>query len=356
MNPKPDDPQAGAPNSTTRKRVPRTRNSKPILGITMGDAAGIGPQIILKALSRNSLYEECHPLVIGNISVLEAARKLIGSHIEIHPVEKVEASGFNLSGINCLNLDNIHPNQFKIGEVNPVCGKAAIDYIQEAVRLAMAGEISAVVTCPISKAAINRAGFLYPGHTELLAQLTNTRSVAMMLVADRLRVILVTIHLSLKKAIQGINQGKIVKTIRLAHRALSAWLRKEQPKLAVAGLNPHAGEGGLFGREEIEIIAPAIAEAKEGGIEVSGPYPPDTVFYQAYHGKFDAVIALYHDQGLIPIKLLAFDRGVNVTLGLPIIRTSPDHGTAFDIAHKNIANPESLIEAIKLACQMAVKR
>lgn len=321
----------------------------------MGDAAGIGPQIILKALSRSSLYEECQPLVIGNTEVLEAARKLIGSHIEIHPVEKPEEAHFNFGCLDCLNLDNIHPDQFKIGEVNPVCGKAAIDYIKEAVRLAMAREISAVVTCPINKAAINQAGFPYPGQTELLAQLTNTRSVAMMLTADRLRVILVTIHLSLKKAIQGINQEKIIKTIRLAHRALSSWLKKEQPRLAVAGLNPHAGEGGLFGREEIEIIAPAIAEAKNKGIDVSGPYPPDTVFYQAYHGKFEAVIALYHDQGLIPIKLLAFDRGVNVTLGLPIIRTSPDHGTAFDIAARNIANPASLIEAIKLACQMAVK-
>lgn len=318
----------------------------------MGDAAGIGPQIILKALSQSSLYEECRPLVIGGIEIFEAVRKLIDISVEIHPVKEVRDARFNSGCVDCLNLDNIHPDQFKIGEVNPVCGKAAVEYIQEAVRLAMAKEISAVVTCPISKAAINKAGFSYPGHTELLAQLTNTRSAAMMLAADRLRVILVTIHISLKKAIQGLKQEKIVKTIKLAHRSLSSLLRKAQPKLAVAGLNPHAGEGGLFGREEIEIIEPAVAEARSLGIEVSGPYPPDTVFYQAYHGKFDAVIALYHDQGLIPIKLLGFDKGVNVTLGLPIIRTSPDHGTAFDIADTNTANPASLIEAIKLACRM----
>jgi len=316
---------------------------KPIIGITLGDVAGIGPEVVFKALGETSVLRECCPLVIGDIAGIRDQ----GSGIRV--IKEVGQARFEAGAINVLDIGN-ELGEFKVGQVNEVTGAAAVSYIKKAVELALKGEIKAVVTAPISKEAINLAGFSYPGHTELLAELTGTEDFAMMLACPTLRVVLATTHLPLAEVPGSLTQERIITVIRLTNKALIQ-LGISNPKIAVAGLNPHAGEGGLFGKEEEEIIAPSVKVAREEGLNVEGPYPPDTVFRL----KSDAVVVMYHDQGLIPIKLLAFEEAVNVTLGLPIIRTSPDHGTGFDIAGKNLANPASMIEAIKLAVKM-VKR
>jgi 4-hydroxythreonine-4-phosphate dehydrogenase len=228
-----------------------------------------------------------------------------------------------------------------------------VSYIRRAVEIVINKQVDAIVTAPISKESLKMAGFKWPGHTEMLASLTKTKDYAMMLIGEPLTVILVTIHTALKKVPGLITRQKILKTIRLAKKACNM-LGIKNPIIAVAGLNPHAGEAGIFGDEEIKKIIPAVKEAVKEGIPVSGPYPPDTVFHKAYKGDIDIVVCMYHDQGLIPLKMIAFDKGVNVTVGLPFIRTSPDHGTAYDIAWKGIANPSSMIEAIKLAARLKI--
>lgn len=317
---------------------------KPIIGITLGDIAGIGPEVVFKALSEILILRECRPVVIGDIAGIR--RQVSG----IRVIEKVGKAEFEEGIVNFLDMGN-DLGEFKVGQVNRVTGAAAVSYIKRAVDLALKGEIEAIVTAPISKEAINLAGYKYPGHSELLAELTETCDFAMMLASPVLRVVLVTTHLPLSKVSSSLSQERIVTVIRLTNKALNQ-LGVSKPKIAVAGLNPHAGEGGIFGREEEEIIAPSVRVAKKEGLNVDGPYPPDTVFRLTC----DAVVVMYHDQGLIPIKLLAFEEAVNVTLGLPIIRTSPDHGTGFDIAGKNLANPASMIEAIRLAAKWCVLR
>jgi 4-hydroxythreonine-4-phosphate dehydrogenase len=232
-------------------------------------------------------------------------------------------------------------------------GKACVSYIKKAVKFALSKQVDGIVTAPISKESLKMAGFKWPGHTEMLADLTNTKDYAMMLVGGPLRVILVTIHTALKNVPDLITRPRVLKTIRLAKKTCDM-LNIKNPRIAVAGLNPHAGEAGIFGDEEIRKIIPAVKEAQKEGITVSGPYPPDTVFHKAYKGNVDIVVCMYHDQGLIPLKMLAFDKGVNVTIGLPFVRTSPDHGTAYDIAWKGIANPSSLLEAIKVAAMLKI--
>jgi 4-phospho-D-threonate 3-dehydrogenase / 4-phospho-D-erythronate 3-dehydrogenase len=310
----------------------------PKVGITLGDAAGVGPEIILKALSEPEIRQLCSPVIIGDKLILEhTARTLnLPLHDEI----------INLRQFSTLP---------QLGKISAECGKAALAYVEKAIELCSTKHITAMVTAPIHKEAIHLAGSPYPGHTEMIAQLTNTKEYAMMLVGNNLRVILVTIHMGLAKVSATITPEKILKTIRLAYRATKE-LGISDPKIAVAGFNPHAGEQGLFGDEEQTKIEPAIQMAIQEQIPVFGPYPPDTVFYRAINGDFDIVVCMYHDQGLIPLKTLAFHNGVNVTIGLPIVRTSVDHGTAYDIAGKGIANPESLIEAIKLAIQLANNR
>jgi 4-hydroxythreonine-4-phosphate dehydrogenase len=320
---------------------------KPIIGITMGDAGGIGPEVIIKALKTSSIYDECLPVVIGDSKVLKNTTLKINSIIDISQAQ------FEPNTIDCIDLNNIDLNKLKIGQVNEIAGKAAIEYIKKAVNLAQNNKIHAITTAPISKEAINKAGFNFAGHTDFLAHLTHMRKYAMMFVSDVLKVVLVTIHIPLHKAVRVISKKKVFTTIKLTHHALKDYFGIKKPKIGVAGLNPHAGEAGLFGKEEEKEITPAIEVAQRKKIDATGPYPPDTIFYRAIKGEFDVIIAMYHDQGLIPLKLLAFDKAVNVTIGLPIIRTSPDHGTAFDIAGKNIANPESMIAAIKLAAKMA---
>ena len=326
---------------------------KPIIGITMGDAAGIGPEIIVKTLALSRIYETCRPLVIGDAQTIFAAS--MTEPLQVNVVDRVDRSLFNHGTIDVFKVRGIDLTGVERGRVSRKAGKAAVEFLLEAIKLALNQEIHAIVTAPINKEAINLAGYQYQGHTEILAAKTHTSKYAMMLAAWALRVIHVTTHVALRDACELITKNKILDTILLAHSALQA-LGFQQPHIAVAGLNPHAGESGLFGREEADHIRPAVKEAQEKGIKVEGPLPPDTVFLKAMQGQYDIVVAMYHDQGHIPLKLVGFEKGVNVTLGLPIIRTSVDHGTAFDIAGQGKANPESMIEAIMMATEFANKK
>ena len=341
---------------------------KPIIGITMGDPAGIGPEIIAKALSLEKIHRICKPIVIGDSFIIDQGVKIANAPLSINSVASVSHARFVHDTIDVLDLSNVDPQKLLMGQAQAMCGKASVEYIEKAVELASRGAIHAITTAPISKEAIHMAGCKFKGHTEILAHLTNTRDYAMMLVTGSLRVIHVTTHVPLRRVHDLIKKDRITLTIKLAFKALRD-LGFENPRIAVAGLNPHAGENGLLGKEELNEIGPAIESVKQEGLAVTGPLPPDTVFVRAKGGEFDAVVVMYHDQGHIPVKLLsfAFDQkkkkwkkvgGVNVTLGLPIIRTSVDHGTAYGKAGKKegTANPQSLIEAIKLAAKMATEK
>ena len=322
---------------------------KPIIAITMGDASGIGPEIAVKAASSGEVHRICKPLVIGDSRImLEALKVAKLQAVGINPIKKVKDARFTKWTIDVLDLENLDPSKVKIGQICAPCGKAAIQYLETAIKLAMTKEIDGIATAPINKEAIHKAGYRFAGHTEILAKRTKCKNYAMMFVSEPLWVILVTTHMPIKDISRHINKKKVLQTIKLANQVVKK-LRNKKPKIGVAGLNPHAGESGIFGKEEIKHIKPAVEEAKKQGIDVVGPISPDAIFYLANAGMFDIVVAMYHDQGLIPLKLLAFNRSVNVTVGLPIVRTSVDHGTGFDIAGKGWANPQSLIEAINVA-------
>ena len=319
------------------------------LAVSIGDPGGIGPEVVLKALS--SVADKCLPIVIGDLSVIEEAARAFGIPLTIKTISNVDAASLSPGILWCVDVKSL--KSYAMGKPAAENGKACVDYIRMAVRFAMEKKVDGIVTAPISKEALKLAGFPWPGHTEMLAEFTGTREYAMMLVGGPLKVILVTIHTALKNVPGLVTKEKVLGTILLARKACTM-LGIEEPKIAVAGLNPHAGESGVLGSEEINEIAPAIRQAKEQGIAVQGPYPPDVVFHKAYKGDVDMVVCMYHDQGLIPLKMIAFDKGVNVTVGLPIIRTSPDHGTAYDIAWKGTADPSSMREAMKLALRLKV--
>ncbi|OGC23104.1 4-hydroxythreonine-4-phosphate dehydrogenase PdxA [candidate division WOR-1 bacterium RIFOXYB2_FULL_42_35] len=324
-------------------------HNKPVIGVTMGDPAGIGPEVCAKALISPEVELIANCVVIGDRKAMkEALRVAKIANVEINPINKVSEAKFVRGKINVLDLANVQISKLKPGQVSKAAGKASLEYIEKAICLAKDGKIDAITTGPINKEAINKAGSKFQGHTELLVERTKAKKHAMMFVSDTLWVVLVTKHLPLQEVSKNIDKNKIVDCIKLAHETVLK-LRGKKPKIGVAGLNPHAGEAGLFGDEEIKTIAPAVEEAKKMGINVKGPIAPDAIFYLAKVGMFDIVIAMYHDQGLIPLKLLSFNRSVNVTVGLPIIRTSVDHGTGFDIAGKGWAKPQSMIEAIKAA-------
>lgn len=319
------------------------------IAITMGDPGGIGPEVIVKALFCAEIRKYGDPVVIGDAETIREAVRLTGLPFEVITLSMISDSRPATGRIEVLDIRS--PGVVKKGVASADAGRAAVGCIRKAVELAMQGDIDALVTAPLSKESLKLAGYPWPGHTEMLAEFTETEEFAMMFVSDRLRVILCTIHMPLKDVPSVIDEGLVFKTIRLAQAGMEM-LGVRSPRIAVAGLNPHAGESGLFGIEERESITPAIEKARNSGMDVSGPYPPDVVFYKACKGDFDIIVCMYHDQGLIPFKMLAFETGVNVTVGLPVIRTSPDHGTGFDIAWKNRANPSSMIEAIKLAARM----
>jgi 4-hydroxythreonine-4-phosphate dehydrogenase len=319
------------------------------LAITMGDPGGVGPEIIIKALNSSEVRNHCYPLVIGDAHIMEEALSLLKLPRRLRIIKSPEESMPSAKTIELINTRVI--KKFIKNKPTAEGGRACVSYIKKAVELVLNKQVDGIVTAPLSKEALKRAGFTWPGHTEMLADLTNTKDYAMMLIGEPLRVILVTIHTALKNVPDLITKQRLLNTIRLAKKACDM-LGIKNPRIAITGLNPHAGEKGIFGDEEIKKIIPAVKDATKEGIPVSGPYPPDTVFYKAFKGEIDIVVCMYHDQGLIPLKMIAFDKGVNVTVGLPFIRTSPDHGTAYDIAWKGVANPSSMIEAIKVAVKL----
>lgn len=325
----------------------------PIIGITMGDPVGIGPEILVKALNDPKLYALCKPVIIGDSQIIKQALKLLNLNHCINTIDNPGQGKYLFNTLDILDTSNIDMNLSNLSRPTIETGTAMQDYIVRGIDLALNNRISGLVTCPITKTALKLAGSQFHGHTELLAHRTKTKDYAMMLAGKKLKVILVTIHIPLSRVPACLTMEGIIKKIRLTQTSLKKRFGIKTPKIAVAGLNPHAGEASMFGREEEDIIAPAVRLAKKEGLKVFGPLPPDTVFYQAINGKYDAVVCMYHDQGLIPFKLTHFKDGVNTTLGLPIIRTSVDHGTAYDIAWQGIADHSSLTQAIKMAALQA---
>lgn len=328
---------------------------RPVLAITMGDPSGIGPEVVLKALAHAEVYERSRPLVVGDRRILERAAGWVGQTPDFEVVVEPGAGSYRPGTVTLLDLENAPPAECPVGELSAKSGGAAVDYVFRGCDLALAGAVDAVVTAPLNKASMHLAGHLYPGHTELLTERTGAKKVSMLLIGPNLRIVHVSTHVALTEAIRRVTPERVGEVIQIAHEACQS-LGIERPRIAVAGLNPHASEGGLFGDEEATRIEPAIRAARERGLDVSDPQPPDTVFLAATKGAYDIVVAQYHDQGHIPMKLLAFDSGVNVSYGLPIIRTSVDHGTAFDIAGKGIARESSMLAAIDVAVQMAEAR
>lgn len=331
-------------------------DSQPIVGVTMGDPAGIGPEVIVKAYRR--LLDSGRPVVIGDGDVLAAAIEVCESDLAVEQVETVTDAQFGPDAIPVLDLDNV--GTLVRGEVREAYGTASLEYIERAIELAQAGEIDGLTTAPINKQATKLAGSTYAGHTGMLADRTDTSEYAMMLIESKLRVTHVSTHVPLMEACEQVTTSSVLSTIRLTADAL-ADLGVEDPTVGVAGLNPHASDGGLLGDTEATEIEPAVEQAREAGIDAVGPESPDTVYVRAAQGEFDCVVSMYHDQGHIPIKMLGFSSGqavsgVNVTIGLPIIRTSVDHGTAFDIAGEGIASEQSLLDAFDVAVEMARAR
>lgn len=340
--------------------------NRPLLGITMGDPGGIGPEICAKALADPAIYTVCRPLIVGDAGIMANAVAFSKLDLAVHACRQPAEGRFAPGNLDVLDLGNMPLAELRHKTVTARQGKASFEYIDRAIALAMAGEIDGTVTGPINKAAVNAAGFHYAGHTEIYGTKTGTADYAMMLTDGNFRVTHVSTHVSLREACDRVKKARVLKVIQLTDATLKG-LEIEAPRIAVAGLNPHCGEGGLFGTEDDREIAPAVAAAREAGIQAEGPLPADTVFSKMKGGMYDAVVVMYHDQGHIPTKLLGFHyddktgawghmAGVNVTIGLPIVRTSVDHGTAFDKAGDGCANPQSMIEAIKLAAKLSRPR
>ncbi|KUO76757.1 MAG: 4-hydroxythreonine-4-phosphate dehydrogenase [Clostridia bacterium BRH_c25] len=338
----------------------------PIIGISMGDPAGIGPEITAKALAEKSVYEICRPIVTGDAAAMEQAALIAGVKLKVNSIETAADANFEYGTIDVFDLKDVDTKSLIHGKVSAMAGNAAFEAVKKVIELAMAEEVDATVTGPINKEAMNDAGFHYTGHTEIYAEFTKTKDYTMMLVDKNLRVVHVSTHVSLRQACDNVKKERVLAVIKLAYDTMRNFGIAD-PRIGVAGLNPHAGEGGLFGWEEEKEIIPAIGEAHSMGINVEGPVPPDTLFSKAKGGQYDIVVAMYHDQGHIPLKVVGFNwneqekkwssvSGVNITLGLPIIRTSVDHGTAFGKAGKGTATHESLLHAIEYAARFAVQR
>jgi 4-hydroxythreonine-4-phosphate dehydrogenase len=328
-------------------------NKQPVIGITMGDPSGIGPEIITKLFIEDNMLTFCNPMIIGDANVLS---KYAGSALAIREIASPDEAEYRPGTMDVMKISSLDKKDYLPGKPTLEGGAAMVEYILSAVDMCLKGQIAAMVTCPLNKALMNKAGYSYQGHTQLISHLTDTDDYVMMLAGDKLRVTLVTIHCALREVPRMINRENILKTISITASALNKDFGIKNPRIAVTSLNPHAGEEGLFGEEEELIIRPAVRLAIEEGYNVSGPLPADTLYHRAVSGSFDAVVNMYHDQGLIPLKLLHFSDGVNITLGLPIIRTSVDHGTAYDIAGKGVADHRSLKAAVIMAAEMAGNR
>ncbi|WP_419958364.1 4-hydroxythreonine-4-phosphate dehydrogenase PdxA [Psychrobacillus psychrotolerans] len=325
-----------------------------IIAIPMGDAAGIGPEITVKSLAKEELYTMCKPLVVGDANILRKAIEVTGVNLKVRVVSSPAEGSYEFGTIDVMDLANINIEDFAPGEVSAQNGQAAFEFIKRSVELAMAGEVKAIATTPINKESLKAAKVPYIGHTEMLEDLGGAPDPLTMFQVKGMRIFFLTRHVSVAEAITQMTKERVRDYLNRCDKALQR-LGVESRKLAVAGLNPHSGEGGLFGMEEVEEIKPGVELAKADGIDAYGPVPADSVFFQALNGKYDAVLSLYHDQGHIAAKMTDFHRTISITNGLPFLRTSVDHGTAFDIAWKNIASEVSMYECIKLAAEYAPK-
>ena len=321
---------------------------RPIIAITIGDPAGIGPEVVAKALCNKVIYDMCRPLVVGESATIWAAIKLIKKPLTLHLLEKASDTLGKFGVIDVLDMHNLEWNKVKVGQVSAECGRASMEFIEKAMQLALNNEVRGMVTAPINKEATMLAGYPGLGHLEYLAQATGTKEYATMLAVGNLRCVHLTTHYSLREACDHVKRERILGRLKLTDESFQRW-GFGKPRIAVAALNPHAGEDGMFGREEIDEIIPAVREAVNWGIDAHGPFPADSIFNHAIKGAFDAVLVMYHDQGHIPVKVHGFEKSVSVALGLPFLRTAVDHGTAFDIAGKSFADAESMAEAIKTA-------
>ncbi|MFC4355539.1 4-hydroxythreonine-4-phosphate dehydrogenase PdxA [Chryseomicrobium palamuruense] len=329
-------------------------NERAIIAIPMGDAAGIGPEITVKSLAKQEIYDACKPLIVGDAKIIEKAIEVTDVKLSVRIVTSPAEGKYEFGTVDVLDLNNIDLSTWEAGQVSAQCGQASFEYIKKSVELAKAGEVAALATTPINKESLKAANVPYIGHTEMLEDLGNTPDPLTMFQVHDLRIFFLTRHVSVKEAIDQMTKERVRDYLNRCDKALQR-LGLENRKLAVAGLNPHSGENGLFGREELDEIAPGVEAARADGIDAHGPVPADSVFFQALHGKYDAVLSLYHDQGHIAAKMTDFHRTISITNGLPFLRTSVDHGTAFDIAWKNIASSVSMEECIKLAATYAPK-
>ncbi len=325
----------------------------PIIGITMGDPTGIGPEIVVKALFMEEPFHSCRPIVFGDTSVISNTIQMLGLPCQAEIIEKIPEAGYSPRRIFLVSMSRLGASSLRFGKPDRRCGDAMVKYVEAAVRQVMNGNIHAITTCPINKQAINAAGYAFSGHTELLAHLAGDPAVAMMFVGPRWKVVLVTTHLPLKEVSKWITTDRILSTVRIADEGLKKYFRVSHPRIAVMALNPHCGEEGLLGEEERKVIFPAISLAKEEGIEAEGPFSADSFFNSPRSHTFDVVVAMYHDQGLIPVKMSDCAEAVNLTLGLPFVRTSVGHGTAYDIAGKGSADPTNLVCAIRIASKLS---
>ena len=325
---------------------------KPAIAITMGDPCGIGPEVVVKAMADSRVYETCRPLVVGNVYAMEQAVSLTGATMTVKEATDPTQSGMEPGVIDVVDIHNLNPENITVGEINPTCGKAAMEWVTRAGELAMEGVVDALATAPLNKEAASLAGYKSIGHMELLQDLSNTKLVATMLMAKNLRVVHLSTHRSLSLACELVKKDRILDYLRLTHERFIRY-GFEKPRIGTAALNPHGSDGGLLGDEDRLEITPAIEAAQSEGIEATGPVPADIVFHQAIQGQYDAVLCMYHDQGHIPVKVYGFEESITANLGLPFIRTSVDHGTAFDIAGQGIASHESMLESIRLAVALA---
>ena len=325
---------------------------KPAIAITMGDPCGIGPEVVVKALADPRVYASCRPLVIGNTFAMRQAVQATGLPLEIKETGDPVAAGRNPAVVDVVDIHNLNPEDITVGQISVPCGKAAMEWVTKAGELALAGIVDGIATAPLNKEAASLAGFQSIGHTELLQELAGAKTVPTMLLSKNLRVVHLTTHRSLRVACDYVKQERILEFLQLTHDTFVKW-GFPRPRLAAAGLNPHNSDGGLLGNEEAEEIAPAVNAARERGIDAVGPIPADSVFPQAIEGRYDVVLAMFHDQGHIPVKVYGFEESVTANLGLPFVRTSVDHGTAFDIAGQGIAQHVSMLESIRLAVELA---
>jgi 4-hydroxythreonine-4-phosphate dehydrogenase len=325
---------------------------KPAIAITMGDPCGIGPEVVAKALSQAWVYASCRPLVVGNVYAMQKAVELTGTSLRINEPDDPATAGDDPQVIDVLDIKNLNPEDITVGEISPTCGKAAMEWVTRAGELALAGVVAGLATAPLNKEAASLAGYQSIGHMELLQELSGAKTVATMLLAKNLRVVHLSTHRSLRIACDYVKKDRILEFLQLTHDNFVSWGFKS-PRIGAAALNPHGSDGGLLGNEEAEEIAPAVEAARQRGIDVTGPVPADIIFHQAIQGRYDAVLCMFHDQGHIPVKVYGFEESITANLGLPFVRTSVDHGTAFDIAGKGIASEVSMLESIKLAVGLA---